>query len=79
MDLTKEAYKTLVHGLVNRATGIDIVATRHGFNVEESAKNGSAETIIGMISEFQSTLRVLKRRLINTLPLETQVKYSNGE
>lgn len=77
MELTKDIYKNLVHSLVNRAAGIDIVATRQGFNVEESAKNGSTETVIGMIVEFETTLRSLKRRLIRTLPAEVQSKYSS--
>ncbi len=76
MDLTKDAYKNLVHSIVNKAAGLDITGTRNGFNVEIAAKSGATENMIGMIVEFESTLRVLKRRLIRTLPLEVQSKYS---
>jgi len=74
--LSKESFQKLIDSVDSQTLNIVGRAARQAFNVEESAKNGSSETIIGMIIELESTLRVLKRRLICSLPAEIQSKYS---
>lgn len=61
MKLTAESWKKLIDCADDQFNGIVGKSARHGFNVD--AKNGSIETIVTMITELESTLRVLKRRL----------------
>ena len=63
MKFSNDSYDMLCKSVRDQAADIDLTASHQKFDVEESVKNGSAETIIGMITELESTLRVLKRRL----------------
>lgn len=45
------------------------------YSIEDCIKSGRVSTTIEMIVELESTLRVLKRRLIESLPAEEQSKY----
>lgn len=76
MQLNKEAWINLLEAadIQNNALRNKCANLHH--NSEESAKNGGTETVLGMITEFETTLRVLKRRLIQTLPADQQAKYS---
>lgn len=76
MKITKEAWESLAVSIDDQAAAINGKSIRLGYNPEESAKNGGTETVLGMITELESNLRVLKRRLIETLPPEEQSKHS---
>lgn len=75
MKLSNTSYGILTGSIEDQAIAIDKTADRHLHNVEEGAKDGSTETVLGMLTELESSIRVLKRRLIDTLPAETQSKY----
>lgn len=75
MSLTSGVWDNLTDSVERQAKGINAKCDRHDFNVEECARNGATEIVIGMIVELESTLRVLKRRLVQTLPAEEQSKY----
>lgn len=51
-----------------QCNGIRNKSANLGHNVEVSARSGGTETLIGMIVELESTLRVLRRRLKESLP-----------
>jgi hypothetical protein len=46
------------------------------YSVEECIKSGRVSATIEMISELESTLRVFKRALIRSLPLEEQAAFN---
>lgn len=63
MNLSKEAWETLTDSIEIQAKGINATSDRLGYNVEFAIKNGGAENIIQQLTELESTIRVLKRRL----------------
>lgn len=68
MKITSVRWLSLVEAIERQAKAINAKSDRHNYNVEECSKNGATETVINMIVELESTLRVLKRRLKETLP-----------
>jgi len=78
MNLSNASYGILCRLVAVQASAIDKTAENQSFNVEESVKNGSAETVITMITELESTLRVLKRRLSNHITPQTELFTAAG-
>jgi len=68
MKITADRFSELSLSIQDQATSLYNKAFRLGFNAELGAKDGGTETVISMITELESTLRVLKRRLQETLP-----------
>ena len=72
--LTKDAWIRLTESAVSQSNAISNKGTDLNYDLEISAKNGGTETVIDMITELESTLRVMKRRLVSTLPVEVQIE-----
>jgi hypothetical protein len=68
MKIDKNAWLNLMDVVEIQCNSIRNKSANLGHNVEVSAKNGGTETLLNMIVELESTLRVLKRRLQETLP-----------
>lgn len=67
MKLDKQSWTRLSLAIEGQGLAIQRKSVQLGYNVEESIKNGGSESLIGMIIELESTLRVLKRRLEESL------------
>lgn len=63
MKLSQNSWFVLVNSITNWANSISNKTTDINADIDLAVKNGSAETIIGMITELESNLRILKRRL----------------
>jgi len=63
MKLSQNSWFLLVESITNQANSISNKTTSLNADIDLAVKNGGAETVIGMITELESVLRVLKRRL----------------
>lgn len=77
--ITKDTWKRLADSIKSSAAAIQEKSwsSYHHYSVEECIKSGRVSTTIEMISSLENTLRVFKRALIRSLPLEEQSKYNN--
>ena len=74
MKFDKSAWINLAEMLDIQSNGIRNKSANLKFDPVESGKNGGTETLLGMIINLESTLRVFKRRLRDSLPSDNGSK-----
>jgi len=75
MKLSKEGWQRMSDDIQRQATAMNAKADRLEYNIETAVKNGVAETVIQQLTELESTIRVLKRRLYIEMNPSSIAKY----
>ncbi len=78
MNLSKEAWERMADSVQRQAAGINAVSDRLEYNIDVASKNGGAENVITQLTELESTIRVLKRRLHVAINPQPELFPSNN-
>lgn len=75
--ITKESWKRLSDSIKDVAGNIQEKSwsSYNHYSIEECVKSGRVTTTVEMLVSLESEIRVLKRRLIQSLPTDEQINF----